>query len=250
VQAVELAVRFFQHLGVQVVAFLPAAFVKKRLSAARKTENARMVTDDVEALFELVLKKVITLVPAGADDDLYILHYARKHCCFIVSNDFYSDHVARHEGRMGQEMGKSMRLWVDTNRSSYVFVQGQFLLNPSSALALAVEHVERSLGLCGALSPAAADTDNNRNRHQNLRENLIPAVLDSLGCARMSVTQLTSQYRYLLQAGLGGSGHAIWTDCESLVRFIEEETAAAKAELVGLMSEMQRMQQGGYALLG
>jgi len=241
VQAVEQAVGYFSRLGMHVVAFLPAAFVKKRLSQARKTENSRMVTDDVEALFELVLKKVITLVPAGADDDLYILHYARKHCCFIVSNDFYADHIARHEERMGRQLGKSMRLWIDTNRSSYVFVQGQFMLTPTSALALAVEHIERGLSsVLTPLSPASAFRAEN-NSNQNVRGIIIPAVINELSSLRCHIGQLTAQYRHLLHGGMGGDGRAIWTDCESLLHFIDEETAAAKAELMGLMNDMQRM---------
>ena len=178
-----------------------------------------MVTEDVETLFDMVLQKTITLVPTGADDDLYILHYARKHCCFIVSNDWYADHVSSHEERMGREMGRSMRLWVDTNRSSYVFVQpgGEFMLDPSSALSLAVCHVQNravtvftSSSCCSAAGECEYEPGREHGQashsSQNLRGLLIPAVLDELVKVRSRIQQLTSQYRELLRTGMAGDG--------------------------------------------
>ena len=264
VQALQRAIEFFVALGMHVVAFLPAAFVKKRLSAARKADNARMVTEEVEALFEMVCSKIITLVPAGADDDLYILHYARKHCCFIVSNDWYTDHINRHEERMGREMGKSMRHWVDTNRSSYLFVQpgGEFMLSPSSSLALAVSHLQNGAvtafsGGGGSSSDSSAGAHGNsghghgseqarRNSssNENMRAVLIPAALDGLSQMRGAVQLLMSQYRELLRTGMAGDGVAVWQDCEALGRAIDEGAGAAKMEISGLMAVMQAMRQG------
>jgi len=272
VHALQRAIAFFVALGMHVAAFLPAAFVKKRLSAARKADNARMVTEEVEALFEMVCSKTITLVPAGADDDLFILHYARKHCCFIVSNDWYSDHINRHEERMGREMGKSMRHWVDTNRSSYLFVQpgGEFMLSPSSSLALAVSHVQNgavtvfsggggsgsdSDSSTGALGNSGhghgseqarrrSSSSSSSSSNENTRGVLIPATLNGLSQMRSAVLQLMSQYRELLRTGMAGDGVAVWQDCEALGRAIDEEAGAAKREISGLMAVMQAMRQG------
>ena len=120
-----------------------------------------MQTDDWEALNDLVLNHIVHLVPPGADDDLYILHYARKHCCFVVSNDYFTDHIATLT-KQNRSSGNSMKLWIDTNRNSYMFVHHQtltadtgtcreegglnFMLNPACPLA-------RSLDLLSLLPP-------------------------------------------------------------------------------------------------
>ena len=52
-----------------------------------------MDTDDLDKLSDMMMKGLITLVPSGDNDDVYILTYARENHGYIVSNDFYADHV-------------------------------------------------------------------------------------------------------------------------------------------------------------
>jgi hypothetical protein len=74
----------------------------------------------------------VTVVPAGDHDDVYILHYARSNSGFVVSNDFYADHIRKLDN---DSIRLSMSLWLAENRCGYTFVRGEFMLNPACPLA-------------------------------------------------------------------------------------------------------------------
>jgi hypothetical protein len=145
----QAAVAYFEALDIDVTAFLPAAMVRRRPNKGDSDKsNARMQTESVDTLNGLITSKKVTLVPAGADDDMYVLNYSRENNCFIVSNDFFKDHVVRMKAQ-NDSLGRSMQLWLDENRSSYTFVEGtHFMPNPGSNLARTVD-VLRNVG-CGS----------------------------------------------------------------------------------------------------
>jgi hypothetical protein len=142
VTGIEAAVRFFSTFKVTVTAFIPAAFVRKRPSEGSGGVNAKMVTDEWERLNALVQSGVLVIVPAGDDDDVYAISYARTNNAFIVSNDFYGNHIQK---LANMSLRSSMELWLATNRCSYTFSStGGFLLNPACTLAGLLPLIENS----------------------------------------------------------------------------------------------------------
>lgn len=79
VHGVILAIQYFQQLDIEIQAFIPVSYLrlKPRLSTDDSRENALMVTDEVELLTQLTNNSIVTIVPAGDNDDAYILNYAR-----------------------------------------------------------------------------------------------------------------------------------------------------------------------------
>ena len=140
VTGVESAIRYFSSYRVTVTAFIPAGFVRKRPQEGSGGANAKMVTDEWERLNTLVQSGVLVVVPAGDDDDVYALHYARSNNGFIVSNDFYNNHVQKIAE---ESMKSSMKLWLGENRCSYTFSPtGELLINPACALAVTLPLVK------------------------------------------------------------------------------------------------------------
>jgi len=133
VTGVEAAIRFFKSLPqVTVTGFLPAAMVRRRPAEGSGGMNAKMQTDELERLNALVQQGDIIVVPAGDDDDVYALHWARNNSGFIVSNDFFGNHVNKIQV---ESLKRSMQLWLSENRVSYTFgPDGNILINPSCAL--------------------------------------------------------------------------------------------------------------------
>lgn len=277
VQAIEIAIDFFLALGVRVIAFLPAAFVKQRLvlakCAAKKNNashsyesNACMVTDDWERLFGLVAARIITLVPAGADDDLYILHYAKRHCCFIVSNDFYADHIKRLECTHGRPLAAGLRLWIETNRSSFAFVHEQrletqlvmshsyqFMLTPTSALSLAMERVQQH----GLPAPSSAPTQgiastSKGNANALASSHRMAGIVQSMEQVSRAVQQLVQEYDNALttmqhSCGTGEQNSTrgqvmsvIWEECNAVARYMEAEMDGNKERLRRLLIQLEQ----------
>jgi hypothetical protein len=50
------------------------------------------LADDVPLLHGLMEQGLLFLTPAGADDDLFFIKYARENACWIVTNDNLRDH--------------------------------------------------------------------------------------------------------------------------------------------------------------
>ena len=130
-RGVQLAFDYFSpHHGVTCIGFLPAAFLKKRPKhGSGSGHNSVMQTDDWDILDNLRRARKIEIVPAGDNDDLYILTYARQQQerGFVVSNDFFADHIQR---LANQTVQRNTRDWVRGHRCSFTFVRDAFVLNP------------------------------------------------------------------------------------------------------------------------
>ena len=132
VAGIRLALAFFDQYKVDVTAFIPASYVKKKPRDGSKG-NAVMETDDRQQLENLIRSGDVTVVPAGDHDDVYILSYARSNNGFIVSNDFYVDHV---EGIQESSIKRSMKLWLNVNRCGFTFFKNSsFMINPGNVLS-------------------------------------------------------------------------------------------------------------------
>lgn len=128
---VDIAVKYFQSFEmVQIYGFIPASFLRKKPSNGLKG-NCKMETDDWTLLNDFVLNKIITLVPAGDSDDAYILACAREKNGFIVSNDYFTDHVGNI---VDTSIACSMSVWLEQHRCQYTFAQNTFMINPKSIL--------------------------------------------------------------------------------------------------------------------
>jgi hypothetical protein len=140
------AITYFEHIGVNVVAFLPQSYVRRKPYEARylltstlqhhntagsgRTSNALMETDEWEKLEQLAVENKLSLVPPGDKDDAYILSYARENDAFVVSNDLFMDHMRRMEEN-GSGVRRSMANWLRLNRCAYTFVGHEFYISPS-----------------------------------------------------------------------------------------------------------------------
>lgn len=105
-------------------------------------ENESEEDDGSVALRQLITSGIIVPVPSGDHDDAYILHYARSHHGFIVSNDFYRDYIESMEVRSVQ---RSLRLWLTENRCGYTFVGNELLLNPCCTFSLTLLHYQHNI---------------------------------------------------------------------------------------------------------
>ncbi len=141
------AIEYFESRGVQTISFLPQAILRKRPGKNDAHEgNACMQTDTIDILNSLVVQKKVCLVPPGDDDDMYVLKYSRESNHFVVSNDFYSDHIRLLRGR-NESLGASMALWIAENRCPYTFVgDTDFFPSPSSNLVLSCERHTAEVG--------------------------------------------------------------------------------------------------------
>lgn len=96
--------------------------------------NSCMETDDWEILNKLVHTGKVTVVPAGDHDDVYILTYARFHDGFVVSNDFFIDHI---KNITEETIRNSMKCWLKENRCGFTFHNNSssFIINPGNVLS-------------------------------------------------------------------------------------------------------------------
>ena len=74
VQGVQLALRFFDSLGIAAAGFLPAHYARRKPSDGSR-DNALMETEQLEELAALVAARRVTLVPPGCEDDLFVLSH-------------------------------------------------------------------------------------------------------------------------------------------------------------------------------
>jgi hypothetical protein len=136
-RGVELAISYFRHNHIDVVAFIPASYLRAKPRQIHGTVqpvrgNAMMLTEEVEMLTSLVQQKLLTTVPAGDSDDAYILNYARDNNGFVISNDLFHDHL---NGLEVESVRRSMRVWLQEHRCGYTFTnKSEFVFNPSSEL--------------------------------------------------------------------------------------------------------------------
>jgi hypothetical protein len=143
-RGVELAISCFRQQHIDVVAFIPASYLRakpRQIHGAVQPVrgNAMMLTEEVEMLTSLVQQKLLTTVPAGDSDDAYILNYARDNNGFVISNDLFHDHL---NGLEVESVRRSMRVWLQEHRCGYTFTnKSELVFNPSSELrALLYRH--------------------------------------------------------------------------------------------------------------
>jgi len=127
VDGVVLAIDFFRSMGLgegRIAGFIPASLVRRRAGDLMETEQL----DKINAL---VARGYITCV--HGHDDEYIITYARENNRFIVSNDFYKDHI---DSMPVDSMRNSMRHWIDLHIVNYSFVgpDRAFMISPHSQL--------------------------------------------------------------------------------------------------------------------
>ena len=128
----------------------------------------------------------ITLVPPGDDDDSFILTYARENLAFVVSNDFFADHVRKLK-EVNEGVASAMQSWVSANRAGYLFSTEQcgagtssrvgFHLLPSSALGAAIACIREAAGGHGSARAEAGYVREQIQAHEQavwaLRQRLV-----------------------------------------------------------------------------
>jgi hypothetical protein len=131
IKGVLIAIDFFHKVGCTVRAFLPASFIKSKPNNGEKG-NSLMITDDIDALLNLVSLSQLTIVPSGDSDDAYFITFARENNGFVVSNDHFRDHIRSIKCK---SIARSLEVWLEDNRCGYTFVGDKFFINPSSRLS-------------------------------------------------------------------------------------------------------------------
>ena len=128
----QIAYNYFEQFSLNVYGFIPSSFVRKKPIDGTRG-NILMETDDWEIMNNLIKNRKMCVVPPGDHDDLYILNFAKNQNGFIISNDFYLDHLRSIESYEEQNQAKK---WLDFYRCSYTFVpqyEGNYtiMLNPT-----------------------------------------------------------------------------------------------------------------------
>lgn len=128
----KFAYDYFNQFPLNVYGFIPSSYVRKKPTDGSRG-NCLMETNEWEIMNNLVKSRHMSIVPAGDNDDLYILQFAQNNNGFIISNDFYLDHLQSIESFDEQEAAKN---WLSYYRCSYTFVpqfEGNFtiMLNPT-----------------------------------------------------------------------------------------------------------------------
>eukprot|EP01034_Spumella_vulgaris_P036865 gene36865-45477_t len=137
-----------------------------------------MQTEEVDYLQSLAGSSLLSIVPSGDYDDAYILNYARDNNGFVVSNDFFNDHINQIEN---PQVRNSMRLWLGENRSGYTFVNHkEFLPNPGSKMSVAISNrsIERHLNQSSAAQSTTQTTDSGADHRAALQ-----SIVQSLSAA-------------------------------------------------------------------
>jgi hypothetical protein len=147
---VKIAYDTFDDLPINLYGFIPSSYVKRKPKDGSRG-NSLMETEDWEILDQLIgsrrvsqtnqFLKITTLsflqqlsvVPSGDSDDLYILNFAQHHDAYVISNDFYHDHLTAIDSVEEREMANN---WLQHRRCSYTFTPGYegtftLMLNPS-----------------------------------------------------------------------------------------------------------------------
>mmetsp|Transcript_21436 Transcript_21436/g.20732 ORF Transcript_21436/g.20732 Transcript_21436/m.20732 type:complete len:318 (+) Transcript_21436:124-1077(+) len=130
---IQIAINFFSNYKVDIVAFIPSNYLRKKPRDGARG-NSCMETDDWDILNTLVHTGKVTVVPAGDHDDVYILSYARFNNGFVVSNDFFVDHI---KNITEETIRTSMKYWLNENRCGYTFHSSllTFMINPGNILS-------------------------------------------------------------------------------------------------------------------
>jgi hypothetical protein len=143
-RGIQLCAEHFIAQGDRVVAFLPdycldvdadGSFRRRVAPSGGGRGGGRRrltITPDDRVLLEILVDSgVVVLTPAMDSDDLYCIHYARRHDAFLVTNDLFRDHISETDGPKARQT--ELRNWLQTRRISYTWVADEFLPNPNSA---------------------------------------------------------------------------------------------------------------------
>jgi hypothetical protein len=85
----------------------------------------------------------LTVVPSGNNDDIYILTFARQYGAFVVSNDFFTDHI---RSLTDPQTKHYTGAWLKENRCAYTFVGDVFMLDPTCSLSVVLQDFFRGMG--------------------------------------------------------------------------------------------------------
>jgi len=66
---------------------------------------------------KLVSKNIINLAPAHRTADVFILKYAKKFDCFILSNDKFSEYYDKYD-----------KNWIDKKRITVMYINNNFVI--------------------------------------------------------------------------------------------------------------------------
>eukprot|EP01035_Chromulina_nebulosa_P023466 gene23465-30416_t len=150
-----LAIEYFIEEKLEVKAFLPSGFCRAKPRDGTRG-NGLMQTDELEIITQLISNGSVSIVPSGDPDDIYIIRYAKDNNGFIVSNDFFTDHVKNMDNHSSQQ---SMFHWIRENRCGYTFVGSkEFMPNPASKLSLSIssKRAAASIVALSSLEPSAS----------------------------------------------------------------------------------------------
>ena len=175
VHGLELVLDYFLKVSIicKVVAFIPSSYVRYRPSDGTRG-NAKMMTEDIDKLESMIKECRISIVPAGDDDDAYILSYAREHHGYILSNDLYNNHVASIENKHVRDI---IRNYLNEFRIGYTFVNDTFYLNPASKLYGLLHHEPYDTGGSGAHNQQPSIHQDTMSTH-DYQEDAIEGVYD------------------------------------------------------------------------
>jgi hypothetical protein len=140
IQGVVSAIKYFESFAhVDISAFIPSSYLRRKPMDGTRG-NTKMETDDLTILTTLVSSGKVTVVPAGDDDDSYIISFAKLKNGFVVSNDLFADHIAKISSQTTKTV---LSNWLRDHRCGYTFVSGQtFMINPDSKLSITI--IDRS----------------------------------------------------------------------------------------------------------
>ena len=186
VEGIRIALAFFARYNVDIAAFIPSSYLRRKPKDGSKG-NSVMETDDWEQLSVLVRTGDVTVVPAGDHDDVYILSFARSNNGFIVSNDFFADHIASIEEKTIQ---RSMKLWLNVNRCGFTFMKNvSFMINPGNVLSTVLGHLH--------FQERISDFDKNQSIIINTLSNTIQVVLQLQGFMQLKYLLLARAASYM-----------------------------------------------------
>mmetsp|Transcript_4997 Transcript_4997/g.9436 ORF Transcript_4997/g.9436 Transcript_4997/m.9436 type:complete len:305 (-) Transcript_4997:264-1178(-) len=130
-----IAYHYFQDFHVNVLGFLPSSYYTRRPNDGSR-DNPMKQTVGWDIIDSLIRSDQMVIVPSGDSDDLYILQYARMNGAFVVSNDFFTDHV---RSLSGEDATAQATAWLKQYRCSYTFIKngpngGTFMPSPASSM--------------------------------------------------------------------------------------------------------------------
>ena len=200
-----LAIEYFTGEKVEIKAFLPSGLCRARPRDGSRG-NGLMQTDNLDIVHQLVSDGSVSIVPSGDPDDIYIIRYAKDNNGFIVSNDFFADHIRNMDNHSSQQ---SMFHWIRENRCGYTFVGNQeFMPNPASKLSLCISNkraAESILALSTSESSCASSSCSAVSATATATGAVMAARAESLDVLtkaidRMYALRREPELRYLLLA--------------------------------------------------